>query len=107
MPTLVLQEVRLDLLNQAQPNRPWRSSTEKRRCVVCDKVFRGNDVLVREETAGGNRLACPTCHSAPALWVRLGNPLIDNAIWADWEAALDFAALDPGENFETGLTTAG
>jgi len=79
---------RLELLNQMSPTRSWRSVKEKRRCVVCEKVFRGGDAIVRWRRQGLISLECPGCASAPSTWVRLGNPLIDELAWQEWEAAM-------------------
>lgn len=94
MRILPTDEKRLALLNEMQPTRPWRSLAEKRHCVICDKRFTGREVLVRWSRHRNIRLACPHCESAPALWVRLGNPLTNERAWADWEAALVQAAVD-------------
>lgn len=79
---------RLELLNQMSPARGWRSVREKRRCVVCEKVFRGAEVVVRWRRQGLTTLECPSCSSAPSTWVRLGNPLTDELAWQEWEAAM-------------------
>src|SRR5438445_471217 len=73
-------ETRLQLLNEAQPERPWRSSLEKRRCIMCERTFRGRDVVVRPGRTGQLQLACPTCDSGPQFWVRLGNPLLEEHV---------------------------
>jgi hypothetical protein len=82
----------LKILNEAQPERPWKSCQEKRSCVVCERTFRGTDVIINSHRLGVIRLACPSCGSDPGLWVRLGNPLLDDLAWADWESALEIAA---------------
>ena len=88
-------EQRLKLLNEAQPDRPWRSCAEKRRCVACDGIFRGSEVIVRHRAS---RLACPKCGSGPVLWVGLGNPFTDDRVWAEWEAAITVASADPEDD---------
>jgi hypothetical protein len=94
---------RLELLNQAQPDRPWSSCSEQRRCVICENVFSGDEVIVRNSRQRGVRLACPKCGSAPALWVRLGNPLVDQEVWADWESLMECASGDDSDDRETGV----
>lgn len=86
-------EKRLTLLNERQPARPWRSLSEKRSCVICEKTFTGREVSVRWSRNRITRLGCPHCESAPELWVRLGNPLTNERAWADWETALAEAAI--------------
>jgi hypothetical protein len=85
---------RLQRLNNAQSGRPWQSVTEKRRCIVCERAFRGKDVRMRWSRPGVVQLTCPTpeCESGPAAWVRLGNPLMNAAVWSEWEAAITAAA---------------
>jgi hypothetical protein len=87
-------EKRLALLNEAQPGRPWQTCSERRRCIGCESVFDGREVTVNWSRHRITRLGCPLCGSTPALWVRLGNPLIDEQAWADWEAAMEFVASD-------------
>ncbi len=79
---------RLQLLNEAQPDRPWHSCEEKRCCIACERVFRGTAVEIRRDRLGLVHLACPGCQSPPKLWVRPGNPLVDETAWADWETAM-------------------
>jgi len=79
---------RLELLNEMSPTRGWRNVREKRRCVVCEGVFRGSEVTVRWKRRGLTQLECPNCGSAPSVWVRLGNPLLDELAWQEWEAAM-------------------
>jgi hypothetical protein len=88
MHTFPNDEIRLQLLNEAQPGRPWGSCKEKRRCIMCERTFRGSDVIVRQSREGVVQLGCPNCDSKPQFWVRLGNPLLEEHIWADWEVAL-------------------
>lgn len=87
-------EQRLELLSNSQPGRPWRSVFEKRRCIVCEHTFRGRDAVVRWARHCVTKLGCPKCDSAPALWVRIGNPLTDDSVWAEWERALALVAGD-------------
>jgi NAD-dependent SIR2 family protein deacetylase len=87
MPTLA-EFRRLQLLNRAQPNRRWDSCTEKRQCIMCDRVFSGSEVDVRTRDHFKPDLRCPGCGSAPEMWVRLGNPLTDAVVWADWAEAM-------------------
>lgn len=95
------EQQRLALLNAAQPRHPWHSCAEKRRCVVCERVFRGSSVKVRSPRRGVTRLACPKCGSEPALWVRPENPLIDRDAWADWESAMEVSMFALSEESET------
>jgi hypothetical protein len=57
--------------------------------VVCEQVFSGHDVAVLRGLRCRTRLRCPNCGSDPQLWVRPGNPLIDDAVWAEWESVID------------------
>lgn len=43
---------------------------------------------IRRDRTGIIHVACPGCQSAPKLWVRPGNPLVDETAWADWENAM-------------------
>ena len=94
-------ETRLQLLNEAQPGRPWRSCSEKRRCIACERTFRGTSVTVSALKNGATRLGCPRCGSAPELWVRLGNPFVDEQVWADWERALERSAAELADKDES------
>lgn len=53
--------------------RKWRSLDEKRYCLACGQIIRGDDILVVGGTRGTGplRLVCPThqCHSIPMDWV--------------------------------------
>src|SRR5262249_45733369 len=77
---------RLEILNSIQNDRPWRDCREKRRCIACRRVFRGEEVVITWQRARTVKIECPNpkCGSAPALWVRLGNPLTNEAIWKEW-----------------------
>ncbi len=99
MRTILTDEKRLGLLNLSQPHQPWESCAEKRRCIACERTFRGTSATVRG-TNGSTRLSCPTCGSGPEFWVRLGNPLTDNEIWADWERAIEKSAAEVPEEEE-------
>jgi hypothetical protein len=55
---------------------------------MCERKFSGNEVIVRHLRRDHARLACPACGSAPQFWVRLGNPLLEDHVWADWECAI-------------------
>ncbi|MGB8167404.1 MAG: hypothetical protein WCF18_07925 [Chthoniobacteraceae bacterium] len=57
--------------------------------------------MVRRLRPRAYRLACPNCGSAPALWVRLGNPLIDEEVWSDWESAMEL--VNPDREDESGV----
>ena len=87
---------RLRLLKEAQPRRPWHSCDEQRECLVCENIFTGREVVIQREE--GTRLACPACDSGPECWVRPGNPLLDESVWADWERAIADAELRGDED---------
>jgi hypothetical protein len=87
MHTIPTDEARLQLLNQLQPGQSWQSCAEKRQCIMCERTFRGWDVMVRRRRSGRLQLACPTCDSGPQFWVRLGNPLLDDRVWKPSEVA--------------------
>lgn len=107
MRTFPDDKTRLELLNEVHPGRPWRSCAEKRRCVVCDGVFRGRDVVVHSSRPQATSLACPVCGSAPALWVRLGNPLLDDRVWAEWESAMELVSADDADDADGGMAAVG
>lgn len=86
MPVSSSGKKRLRLLNEAQPRRPWHSCDEPRECLVCENTFTGNEVIIHRN--GVPRLACPACGSGPDCWVRPGNPLLDEHVWADWKRAI-------------------
>ena len=86
MPAFPNNEQRLQLLNDAQPERPWHSCDDKRRCIRCERIFRASEVIVTRDV-----LACPGCRSEPEMWVRTGDPLTDEMAWADWKAAMDYS----------------
>jgi hypothetical protein len=88
MHTLPTDEARLQLLNEVQPGQSWQSCAEKRQCIMCERIFRGWDVMVRRRRSGRLQLACPTCDSGPQFWVRLGNSLLADHVWQDWELAI-------------------
>jgi hypothetical protein len=105
MRTLPSAQNRLQLLNNAQPGQPWASCAEKRQCIMCETVFRGNDVTVRQIDRARVQLACPSCGSAPQFWVRVGNPLLNDQVWQDWELAMTSYTEADGGDHE--LATAG
>lgn len=85
---------RLELLNAAQPNRPWHSISERRQCIACEREFHGIEVPIGRD----ERLACPGCGRAPSLWVRGGNPLLDNVAWSDWQEAMSILMEESGND---------
>ena len=89
---------RLALLNEAQPGRPCESCAEKRLCLACERTFRGSAATVRTTPNGAIRLVCPGCGSAPDVWVRLGNPLIDEEVWGDWERAIAHSSAEVADD---------
>ena len=91
---------KLERLNAAQPRSPWRSISERRRCIACEQLFRGENVVMRQTRAQPVQLACPKCGAGPALWVRPGDPLLDDEVWNDWQSALAFAAAQSEDDLE-------
>lgn len=85
-------EKRLQLLNANEAGALWRSCSEKRRCIACERTFRGTSVVIRRGNNGVIRLECPGCGGSPDQWVRLGNPLTDEEVWADWQRAIERSA---------------
>lgn len=96
----------LSLLSRCDPIRSWTSCRERRRCVICERVFEGAEVRVKTGQDSNVRLECPTrgCHSGPELWVHPGDPLVSDEAWKDWERVLRMVDGEPAadsENRET------
>lgn len=91
---------RLRLLNLGAKSNVWESLAEKRQCVVCETDFTGRELKIQPTRRGLFKLGCPRCASPPNLWVRLGNPLLDSAIWEDWNSAIDYA-LEKSDSIRT------
>ena len=98
MRRLPSESERLELLNQTQPDRPWKSCAEKRVCLACERTFRGSAVALRKTPRGEKRVACPGCGSAPVAWVRTGNPLLDEEVWTDWERAIAHSSAETADD---------
>ena len=80
---------RLDILRVHDHFREWRSLDEQRVCVLCDRGFTGDEVLIL--TVGEEvKLHCPTpdCKSGVHQWVYPGNSLIPEKTYEDWWNAL-------------------
>ena len=64
---------KLDLLQRLDRYRKWQALDDKRYCLACGQIIRGEDVLIVGGTRGTGplRLVCPTagCHSIPMDWV--------------------------------------
>jgi hypothetical protein len=72
---------------------------------MCETVFCGNDVTVRLIGRSQPQLSCPSCGSAPQFWVRVGNALLDDHVWQDWDLAItSYTRVDGSED---DLATAG
>jgi len=56
---------------------------------MCERTFRGWDVMVRRRRSGRLQLACPTCDSGPQFWVRIGEGLLCDHGWQNWEGAAE------------------
>jgi hypothetical protein len=80
---------KLDVLRASDHFRDWKSLDDERVCVLCDRTFTGQQVIV---TPIGRefKLHCPThsCHSGIHQWVYPGNPLTSERAYADWWCAL-------------------
>ena len=86
MPLPPTEQKRLELLNEAQPQCPWQSCAEKRQCLVCENIFTGHEVVMPNDEIA--QLSCSACGSGPEFWMRPGNPLLDESVWAEWEVAI-------------------
>jgi hypothetical protein len=63
----------LDLLQRIDRFRVWNSLDDRRRCLVCDRVFTGHEVvLVGGDGKAPLRACCPTpgCSSIPMDWAK-------------------------------------
>jgi hypothetical protein len=81
---------RLAILQQADSFRRWRSVSDRRVCIFCDRVITGSQIVIRRNRAGAYELFCPTagCRGTPREWVYPGNPLISETAYQDWWRAL-------------------
>lgn len=61
--------------------------SDKRRCVLCERVFKIAISRTLENPSGQTRETCPTvgCQSTPEMWVHPGDPLTSEEAWQDWE----------------------
>jgi hypothetical protein len=68
---------RLEILQQTDGHRAWRSLHERRFCVRCTKVFNGYEVKIAIQGNGHHQLQCPTdgCDSMPIHWFFYGSRL--------------------------------
>ncbi len=94
----VVNEPKLHLLRNAPAGREWRSLSETRHCILCERDFTGREVRLIKGRRGPARLACPTpgCIATPAEWVHPGNPLVSEEAWRDWVRVLDSLCDDEG-----------
>lgn len=73
LPITLSQIDKLDVLRRLDQFRQWRSLDEKRFCLVCGKIIKGQQIQVDGGTRGNGalRLSCPTdgCNSIPMDWV--------------------------------------
>lgn len=78
---------KLTILRACDPFREWHSLDDKRHCILCDKTITGRQIEVNGRGARRYELRCPTegCRSSPHEWMYVGNPLISEAAWKDWE----------------------
>src|SRR3954452_5324987 len=83
-------EDKLDALRKGSACRLWESLDERRVCVICEKSFTGRQVEASVSANGRVRLKCPTegCPGNPRVWVRPGNPLVEQSAWEDWTRVL-------------------
>jgi hypothetical protein len=93
---------RIALLNEIPSPRPWRSCSETRRCVVCDKVFTADKVRINRLRDGRVVLRCPTlrCAGGPQMWGHAGEPLVSQEAWNDWERILNLLDQCEGDDQE-------
>lgn len=92
---ILSNRLKLALLREIDPERPWRSLDEKRHCAVCERTFNGHQVRVLWNRRGNPRLRCPTpgCRSLPQHWMHPENPLTCEEAWHDWERLLETAEV--------------
>ena len=83
-------EDKLAALRRCDPVHPWHSLDDRRTCILCEKNFTGRMVEVTIGSTGRVRLKCPTegCNGTPNVWVSLGNPLVSEKAWRDWDRVL-------------------
>jgi len=64
---------KLELLQRLDRYRKWQALDDKRYCLACGQIIRGEEILIVGGTRGAGplRLICPTsgCHSIPMDWV--------------------------------------
>ena len=72
-PTELSDKDKLEILQQLDRFRKWRSLEDKRYCLACAKIITGREIQVIGGTAadGSLRVVCPTpdCNSIPLDWV--------------------------------------
>lgn len=83
----------MNLLQRNDPFREWDSLDETRFCILCEQTISGHDILVTGGGAEPVRLACPTpgCGGTPYEWVHLGDPLLSEEAFREWERITDAA----------------
>jgi hypothetical protein len=70
-------DYRLAILRASDQNRLWRSLDERRICMVCTRVFSGQEIRFTTNGDGRYQLHCPAegCQSAPRDWFFYGSGL--------------------------------
>ena len=73
VPIEVSPEEKLEFLQRLDRYRKWHALDDKRYCLACGQIIRGEDIVIVGGTRGTGplRLICPTsgCHSIPMDWV--------------------------------------
>ena len=90
----VSDEEKLRVLEQNDPFREWTSLDETRFCILCEKTISGRDIVVSGGSGRPVRLSCPTpgCAGTPYEWVYLGDPLLSEEAFREWERITNAAA---------------
>lgn len=74
MPKDLTLEQRLDVIRKADHLRKWDSLDNERICIVCERVFSGNEIRISRDQRGRYLLQCPTqgCPSFVGHWFYVG-----------------------------------
>ena len=84
------------MLEQNDPFREWTSLDETRFCTLCERTITGRDIRVSNGSEKPVRLSCPTpgCAGTPYEWVHLGDPLLSEEAYREWEQLTAAAAKE-------------
>jgi hypothetical protein len=92
-------EEKLDILQRNDPFRGWASLDETRFCILCEQVIDGRHIVVFGGPGKPVPLSCPTpgCQGTPYEWVHLGDPLLSDEAYSEWERLMAAAAVAAAE----------